>query len=74
MTIRGTTLAAEEIRKVYEAGGPIHGLHSRADIGVLLSRRLQKRRQLSDEDAGHFTRFCESAGVEPSILRAEDDG
>lgn len=166
MTIRATTLAAEELRKVYEAGGPILGLHSRADIGVLLaeitalhadaraitdraeaaeerarkaeararfawtclraptpegcincgrlvlaggpccdkpefppwpppvaelarmysktelalrnvlalSRRLWKRGQLSDEDAGHFARFCESAGVEPSILRGEDDG
>lgn len=112
MMIRATTLATEELRKVYEAGGPIHGLHSRADIGVLLaeitalradiatweqrydskaelaqmyskaelalrnvlahSRRLWKHGQLSNEDAGHFARFCESAGVEPSVLR--DDG
>lgn len=103
MTIRATTLATEELRKVHEAGGPIHGLRSRADIGVLLaeitalraeivtwerrystatlalrnvlalSRRLQKRRQLADEDANHFARFCESAGVEPSVLRTDDE-
>lgn len=35
--IRASAIATEEIRKTYEAGGPIHGLHSRADIGILLA-------------------------------------
>lgn len=44
--IRGTTIAVEEIRKNYEAGAPIHGLHSRAEIGVMLAEIDALREEL----------------------------
>jgi hypothetical protein len=36
--------------------------------------RLQRRGVLSKEDAGHFIRFCKSAGIEPSIIRVDAEG
>jgi hypothetical protein len=49
--IRASTLATEEIRKVYDADGPIHGLFGRADVGMLLAEIDALRRELASVGA-----------------------
>lgn len=68
--IRASAIATEEIRKVYNAGGPIHGLHSRADVGVLLAEIDALHVELLRAEKREMALRSDLNGIAQTALRA----